>query len=901
MKNILATFALALGMSTSAQSQTPPEPATGSGVWDIMLGTQGRAAEIWSLPPIKYVSPDGNTWGWVQINSLRGVVLTWWWIIEMGDNGAMSIDIKVGSKEKEILTQFGINVDEGVMIKISFAYLSQFMEFMFPSGKESARLQQSTLWWTLRIQWKQFVKFLEAYGYIVHAPSKEFGTKEYSIDTASLFQLFEYRARAAGSTTIWWGLKAEVIISEADQIFLNFSAWLEQSRQDTLIPSSKKTNITGGVSLRFPLSEGIRANVWVSLYNKNPKVSVGISNDASDEQRNWSVKVEKGQKWWWTIGVNLRVRFHTDFTLPESPQKKLAKPNNWDRVMSVWEGDPGPVLWSQWAEKNPEEAEKILRSTYVPPIYTQWAQTPEGVSVTFTSKNGDLKGFIRERSGFVPSVVNAWGDGTSLPVKILEVPKLWLVATWATVDTKTGDILIPLPTSGESIVQAKNSMNGRDVSHAFSIVNGNILMKTRSLAAILSDEGIQTIDVDTQKYRFRINIKIKRPSIFTSITRIDKQVDNPTIASDPVATVSGNSISANFSISDADGLLDPTCQLQDTNGNLVGSAVTPQLGICTFLNVPPWTYRVRVSWSGVQKNGFATSTIRFEARVSNLVTVNGSSITPPAPAVTANDVTNTIDYGAMTPSGIADLEYSTNGGVTYFVSVPTIGTGNLTVLVRVKAQGINPASAPTTLNFTTDPDTTPPSLTSPTNLGTVNIGTTNSYLVSFSENVASISVGALPTGMTGSLTGSGNSRILTLVTTAAFTSYGAVSIPLTYSDGALNTSTTNLSLTINDVAPNCSVSGIPPYISDNGGGLPIWFVGKINCSDTLNRALNYQITSIVPNNVWVSVDGNWNVSLWSIDLSSGGANPYNITYRAYKPTWWLEQTWNFIPVVTDDQ
>jgi hypothetical protein len=63
----------------------------------------------------------------------------------MGDNGAMSIDIKVGSKEKEILTQFGINVDEGVMIKISFAYLSQFMEFMFPSGKESARLQQSTL------------------------------------------------------------------------------------------------------------------------------------------------------------------------------------------------------------------------------------------------------------------------------------------------------------------------------------------------------------------------------------------------------------------------------------------------------------------------------------------------------------------------------------------------------------------------------------------------------------------------------------------------------------------------------------------------------------------------------------------------------------------------------------
>ena len=59
-----------------------------------------------------------------------------------------------------------------------------------------------------------------------------------------------------------------------------------------------------------------------------------------------------------------------------------------------------------------------------------------------------------------------------------------------------------------------------------------------------------------------------------------------------------------------------------------------------------------------------------------------------------------INYGSLTSTQIANLEYSTNGGVKYTSVVPTIGNVDMMVFVRVKALGINPVSAPTILHFT---------------------------------------------------------------------------------------------------------------------------------------------------------------------------------------------------------
>lgn len=98
-------------------------------------------------------------------------------------------------------------------------------------------------------------------------------------------------------------------------------------------------------------------------------------------------------------------------------------------------------------------------------------------------------------------------------------------------------------------------------------------------------------------------------------------------------------------------------------------------------------------------------------------------------------------------------------------------------------------------------DTTAPSLTSAANLGASNIGQTVSHTLTFDETIGAVSVGTVPTGMTVTATRSGNSVTLQIVTTAGFTAFGSVTIPVTVSDGVPNSRTVNVSKTINDMAP----------------------------------------------------------------------------------------------------
>ncbi len=87
------------------------------------------------------------------------------------------------------------------MVKISFANLKQFMEFAFPSGTEGAMMSQNSIGATIRIRGNDIVKFFEFSGYHIDAQGRDFGAKEYSIDTATLYQLFSDPRRVAGSRT----------------------------------------------------------------------------------------------------------------------------------------------------------------------------------------------------------------------------------------------------------------------------------------------------------------------------------------------------------------------------------------------------------------------------------------------------------------------------------------------------------------------------------------------------------------------------------------------------------------------------------------------------------------------------------------------------------------------------
>lgn len=185
---------------------------------------------------------------------------------------------------------------------------------------------------------------------------------------------------------------------------------------------------------------------------------------------------------------------------------------------------------------------------------------------------------------------------------------------------------------------------------------------------------------------------------------------------------------------------------------------------------------------------------------------NPPVVPPGAPACTSDDTTNTFNCGSLDP---ATLEMSLDSGASWVPLVTTGHTGNKSVQVRVKANGATAASPTTTLIFTettTGPDTTAPTQTSPTNLGTFTLGSSLTQTLVFDEDIATATIGSLPTGVTATRTISGKTVSVTLTVNPLTFVFSSVtqSIPftLTVTDAANNTRATSETASATDVAPN---------------------------------------------------------------------------------------------------
>lgn len=142
----------------------------------------------------------------------------------------------------------------------------------------------------------------------------------------------------------------------------------------------------------------------------------------------------------------------------------------------------------------------------------------------------------------------------------------------------------------------------------------------------------------------------------------------------------------------------PAVTADDTANKIVGAAASMEYSVD---NGTTWTaysaetepvfagdqtVMVRVAAEGINPPGPATT-----------LTFTMDPVTPSAPAVTADDTANKIAGAAAT------MEYSVDNGTTwtaYNTETEPVFAGDQSVLVRVAAEGINPAGPATTLTFT---------------------------------------------------------------------------------------------------------------------------------------------------------------------------------------------------------
>lgn len=184
----------------------------------------------------------------------------------------------------------------------------------------------------------------------------------------------------------------------------------------------------------------------------------------------------------------------------------------------------------------------------------------------------------------------------------------------------------------------------------------------------------------------------------------------------------------------------------------------------------------------------------------------------------------TCTYTLSSQSASGAFAVVSNGAVTVANAGLTDGTYTITV-VATDGGGLTRTE---TKNITVNAaaDTVAPSLTSSATLSASNIGTTVSHTLTFDEAINTVSVGTVPSSMTVTATKSGNSVTLDIATTASFTAFGSVTIPLTVTDNAspANSRTVNINKTINDVAPvagGAFAALTDMTVSDQLGAAPI--------------------------------------------------------------------------------
>jgi len=149
----------------------------------------------------------------------------------------------------------------------------------------------------------------------------------------------------------------------------------------------------------------------------------------------------------------------------------------------------------------------------------------------------------------------------------------------------------------------------------------------------------------------------------------------------------------------------PTVTADDINNVIIGMNTTMEYSLDGV------TYVAYNATTNLDLSGDKTVKVRVAAEginpASDIVTLifTTNPVTPPAPNVTNDNVTNKV-------MGMAEgMEYSIDGSINVIYNAIIFDmidfSGDHTIVVRVAAYGINPCGLPTTLVFTTNPITPP--------------------------------------------------------------------------------------------------------------------------------------------------------------------------------------------------
>ena len=311
-----------------------------------------------------------------------------------------------------------------------------------------------------------------------------------------------------------------------------------------------------------------------------------------------------------------------------------------------------------------------------------------------TAAWGSLIDEVTKRPAYLPAQVVAKVDTTAAPLRLIDVNKAALPAG-STVNVATGVVTTPLGIAVTGI--AGITLNGAAFANTGQFaITGNSLITDPSKIVQPAIGVVHTYVITVN------NLGGGTTLVTVLISHGSVKVDSITLANGGVAPAAP-AVIANDVTNTVTGMASGMEYSLDGAAYVAYNAAT--FNAISFAGVH--TLLVRVAAAGINPAS-AVTTLSFTT----------NPVTPVAPSVTADDTANTV-------TGMASgMEYSLDGAAYVAYNAATFNAisfaGVHTLLVRVAAAGINPASAVTTLSFTTNPVTpVAPSVTADDTANTV--------------------------------------------------------------------------------------------------------------------------------------------------------------------------------------
>ncbi len=450
---------------------------------------------------------------------------------EIFSNAAVVVKVEAGSKHRGFLTSLGFKISENNYLVLSHQELSELLKFQFTTQTQEGWLSQVTdaaVWTWVNPNMESRLQYGKVSIYQTESQSKSFGNEKLTMETSSMYELFQKEMRVAGQKN--QGAEASFGIAIDLKTTLSLGAGVQNMRDKTFLDRGSKTTGTAQIGLKRDLADGKILSLGISGSGNETRYTVGFDKKA-ENGLSYGVQAFKsagknGQVD--TAGIQFRVSGNMNID-GFNPSGSVATKTPIKYAAASPDKNPSVIVPVSENEKSLPSYYQVLSNGKYAVSANEYAAAG-GVMPQMIASNDDAPAvqlraayttnlpiskpknlldatFQAGNATYIPKQVYASVDTTVTPVRLISIDKTLLPAG-SMIDTVTGDVTIPVVLALGNFKSATNTTNGRNISvDSFDILGNSLRIRTASLQSSLSP-GVNSITVVTTAATITILAKL---------------------------------------------------------------------------------------------------------------------------------------------------------------------------------------------------------------------------------------------------------------------------------------------------------------------------------------------------------------------------------------------------------